>query len=491
MAIEKSKGVTPTEQYLAELCDRTFLKVWCYANPFKSDRKELCDLIAAFENHIFLFFDRESRKFDNAADIELTWERWQREAVQKQIVTANGAARYVFQHPDEVYLDGKCAVKLPITIPTVNAVVHKIIVAHGATEACKEFSSSNVTGSLGICYGDEPNGSFFPFMIRLDKSQTVHVFDSYNLDIILQELDTFHDFTRYIVEKERAVSELDVLMYCGEEDLLAHYFANFDKSENKNVIGVEDKSANLVAIGEGEWKGFVESDAYKRRKSANETSYLWDDLIQRTGQNALSGALLGTGNVFTQQSAIYEMAKEPRMHRRALSDALISAIKSFPSAADKLMRKISFLPSYFSGTAYVFLQVWKPNVVDYDGEYRPTRQAMLEIACGVAKNKFPNFTKIIGIAIDAPKHSTTNSEDFILMDCSEWSEETRERYEKANEGLRFFETSAMRATHFRVQEFPDAPPRPPSASVPPRRKIGRNERCYCGSGKKYKKCCGS
>ncbi|WP_227839368.1 SEC-C metal-binding domain-containing protein [Clostridioides sp. ZZV15-6597] len=22
------------------------------------------------------------------------------------------------------------------------------------------------------------------------------------------------------------------------------------------------------------------------------------------------------------------------------------------------------------------------------------------------------------------------------------------------------------------------------------KKIGRNERCYCGSGKKYKKCCG-
>jgi preprotein translocase subunit SecA len=23
------------------------------------------------------------------------------------------------------------------------------------------------------------------------------------------------------------------------------------------------------------------------------------------------------------------------------------------------------------------------------------------------------------------------------------------------------------------------------------RKIGRNEPCYCGSGKKYKKCCGA
>src|SRR5271168_4611842 len=99
MAIEKSRGVTPTEQFLTELCDRTFLKIWCYANPFKSDGKELCDLIAVFENHVYLFFDRESRKFDAAADVELTWERWQRETVQKQIATANGAARYIARYP--------------------------------------------------------------------------------------------------------------------------------------------------------------------------------------------------------------------------------------------------------------------------------------------------------------------------------------------------------------------------------------------------------
>jgi len=92
MAIEKSRGQTPTEKYLSELCDRTFLKLWCYANPFKSDGKELCDLLAVFENHVFLFFDRESRKFDvSEKDIIITWERWKREAIDKQIKTAAGA----------------------------------------------------------------------------------------------------------------------------------------------------------------------------------------------------------------------------------------------------------------------------------------------------------------------------------------------------------------------------------------------------------------
>ena len=62
--ISKSQGRTPSEASLARFCDDTFLKLWSYANPFKSDGKELCDLIAIFENHVFLFFDRESRTFD-------------------------------------------------------------------------------------------------------------------------------------------------------------------------------------------------------------------------------------------------------------------------------------------------------------------------------------------------------------------------------------------------------------------------------------------
>jgi hypothetical protein len=77
MKIVKSRGVTPTENLLVALADRTFLKLWCYANPWKADGKELCDLIAVFGAHIFLFFDRESRKFDTAgADVALTWRRW-------------------------------------------------------------------------------------------------------------------------------------------------------------------------------------------------------------------------------------------------------------------------------------------------------------------------------------------------------------------------------------------------------------------------------
>jgi len=117
MRITKSKGLTRTERLLSELCDNTFLKLWSYPNPYKADSKELCDLLAVFENHVFLFFDRESRKFNKpAGDTLLTWERWEREAVQRQIVTARKAEKYVSRHPDRIYLDPKQTRPLPIKL---------------------------------------------------------------------------------------------------------------------------------------------------------------------------------------------------------------------------------------------------------------------------------------------------------------------------------------------------------------------------------------
>ncbi len=110
---------------------------------------------------------------------------------------------------------------------------------------------------------------------------------------------------------------------------------------------------------------------------------------------------------------------------------------------------------------------------------------MLEIACGAAKLKFPHLSKVIGIGIDAPKYSQKNSEDFILLDCKNWSRQDQEYFEEANEKLCFFKTSAMIERRMHVSDFPLAS----KGSGAP--KIGRNQLCPCGSGKKYKLCHGS
>jgi hypothetical protein len=361
MAIVKSTGVTPTEKVLADLCERSFLKLWSYPNPIKEDQNELCDLLAVFDNHVFIFFDRESRQFDASdKDPLLTWQRWKRRVIDAQVRSAHGAERYL-RSGRGIFLDRERTVPFPITFDKETATIHKIIIAHGAQEACAAFSPDNVYGSLGISYGAAKLTSAFPFMVNLDSSDPVHIFDSHNLPIILGELDTFFDFCSYLDAKLNAIRSLDGLCYCGEEDLLAHYWTNFDEMKNQHFIGTKEKDINLVMIGEGEWKDFSELEIYRRKKIDDKISYLWDELIQRTCQNALDGTLLGNANLLRGESAIHEMAREPRFSRRGLAAHMMRAIENFPETHKPIVRHVSFMPSFYREKAYVFLQLRGAN----------------------------------------------------------------------------------------------------------------------------------
>jgi SEC-C motif len=387
---------------------------------------------------------------------------------------------------DEIYLDAKCTVRLPIKLAADNLVIHKFIVAHGAKDPCLDFSPDNVSGSLGITYSDDDPHTPFPFLVHLRRTNPVHILDSHSLSIVLAELDTFRDFVSYIATKEEAISRYDFLSYCGEEDLLGYYFQNFDAKAKQHFIGTKRKRINLLHIAEGTWVSVANSAPYRRKKEADASSYLWDNLLQRTAQNALDGTLSGNSDIYNSQSVIFEMAKEPRFVRRALADRIQNAIAEFPYDREGIVRHASFMKSFYPGTAYIFLQLrWPESTAgDYETVYRPNRRAVLELACGVAKNKFPHLKKVIGIAIDAPKDRSTNSEDFILMDCEEWPDEQRQKYEEANVEMKLFETETMKKGIMHVKNFPDA------NGVARRVKIGRNAQCPCGSGKKFKRCHG-
>jgi hypothetical protein len=456
MPIKKSQGFTPTERLLAELCEKSFLKLWSYPNPQKEDGNELCDLLAVFENHVFIFFDRESRQFEKLdSDPMANWARWKRKVIDDQTRTAHGAERYI-RSGRKIYLDRKLDILFPIPFDSSTLTVHKIVVAHGAKEACKGFSDQNVYGSLGIAYADRTGAPFpMPFFVELDRNNPVHVFDSHNLELILSELDSFFDFTQFLDAKLAAIRTLDALTYCGEEDLLAHYFLNYDKAANRHFIGVRNQGElNGLWIGEGEWKDFIKKQEYHAKKTADEVSYFWDGIIQRTCQNVLDGTILGDANLLRGPSAIHEMAKEPRFTRRALSEAMILAIRNFPDQKAPVMRNVSFMPSFYEDKGYVFLQLKVDQITDYENDYRPKRRALLEIACGAAKNMFKHLNKVIGIAIDAPKFTQRNSEDFLLMDCSNWSDKLQAHYEGANEGINFFKTAGLRRYERKLTEFP-------------------------------------
>lgn len=483
-------GVTATERLLAEFCERTFLKLWSYPNPHKDDGHELCDLLAVFGDIVFIFFDRESELCEAPdKDPNVLWERWKRNVIDRQVKTAHGAERYI-RSGRLIYVDAKRETLLPVPFDKDKAVIHKIIVAHGAKEACERASPYNIYGSLAISYMDTDGGATVPFHVEIDRHNPVHVLDSHNMPIVLKELDTVNDFSAYLDEKKRAAAAFDYLSYCGEEDLLGHYLLNYDPVTKRHIIGPKGQDrdkAKGVLIGEGEWHDFVQSDVYKNTKKEDRISYFWDQLIQRTCQNSLEGTLGGNSMIVCGKSAIYEMVKEPRFMRRGLSEKMLAAVDRFPDTG-VFTRQVTFLSSFEPNVGYVLLQLRVPEKFRAAEDFREKRQTLLEIACGAAKNKFPNLLKVIGIGIEAPKFSAGSvAEDFILMPCESWSDDRQSYYEELNREWNFFGTAAQHQFKDHITQFVP-PPRP----VKPRKsvKTGRNDPCPCGSEIKFKKCHG-
>ncbi len=459
MPIIKSAGVTDTERLLADLCERSFLRLWSWPNPFKDDGHEFCDLFAVFENHAFIFFDRGKELVDlSEGDPAVLWNRWKRNVIEAQIKTAHGAERYL-RSGRPIFLDSKREVPFPLNLNLSSLVVHKIIVGHGAAEACKKFSANNANGGLAVIYGESQRKSDSPFVIILDRFDPVHVLDSHTLPIVMGQLDTFSDFSGYMDAKVDALKILTTLSYSSEEDLLAHYFFNLNPQTKTHFIGSGDHTADNIFIAEGHWADFVARPEYIETKRRNQQSYLWDHLIQKTAANSLNGTLGGNADPLQGRSAIHEMAREPRFMRRDLAAKMHEAIERFPYNPTNMTRMVNLMPSYHQETKYVFLQVWDPRAIHSD-QYFEKRRFLLEIACGAAKNTYKNLRNIVGIGVEAPKLTKVIAEDFILMDCTNWPADRAEYYRQLNKNWEFFETSSLITTEHTSTEFVQPPKHP-------------------------------
>lgn len=137
MLFKRSEGLTPSERLLAELCDRSFLKLWTYPNLFKKPSKELTDLLVVFGNDVLVFSDK-SCAFPLTGDSMLDWSRWFRRSVARSAHQVDQAERWLRTYPDQVFLDTRCAEPLPIRLPPLTEMrVHRICVALGALDRAK------------------------------------------------------------------------------------------------------------------------------------------------------------------------------------------------------------------------------------------------------------------------------------------------------------------------------------------------------------------
>lgn len=421
--IERSEGINETENALALLCDNVFLKLWSYPNLYNGKGQELCDALIVFENQIFIFSVKDI-KFDETKKRKLAWQRWKKKAINKSIEQVNGAERLIKKHPDKIFLDMNCTKPFPFKIDASSLKIYKIIVAHGVENACKNDSINNINGSLGISYIDEKfnDGKERPFMLTLNRNDIIHVLDSYNLDIILRELDTISDLSAYFEFKEELIKKTP-LMYCGEEDLLASYIEKFTvkKPEVPDDCGV-------LFVREGGWQKIVNSEGYQKWKKLNEPSYFWDNLLQLASDYALNGTMKGSGQIFNGKSALFEMAKEPRNMRRVLSEQFLDRSNVIKNKQNKDALQIFSMPSCIKNVYYVVLQ----HDADIDDKKRNQYKMALAKLCESFVNKQPDAQKIIGIAINTFSSFHNILADFALLNCNELTDEIREHYKKFN-----------------------------------------------------------
>src|SRR4051812_31031570 len=88
-----STGSTPSEQFVTELCQRAFLKLWTHPNPIGKNGKELCDCLIVCGSHVIIVSVKEIQYKDTGDKVG--WDRWHRDAIDASARQIWGAERWL------------------------------------------------------------------------------------------------------------------------------------------------------------------------------------------------------------------------------------------------------------------------------------------------------------------------------------------------------------------------------------------------------------
>jgi hypothetical protein len=483
-------ALTTSEKYLTHLCKNTFLNLWSWPHIYRNQRwnggdgKEVCDLLVVFENNIIIFSDKYC-EFPDTGDLTVDWCRWFNKAILKSANQVWGAERWIRQYPNNLFIDKDCRKPFPYPLPNMaNANFHRIVVAHGSAMRCSKELGGN--GSLMInpsIIGEDhynlKSGKVTPFTIgRLSENKGfVHVLDDFNLDIVLQTVDTITDFTSYLEKKQIFFESGKLGGASGEEDLLGAYFSKLN-SKGEHDFKYPSK-ADLIILEEGFWGIFQTHPNRLSQLEADRVSYVWDNLIDKFSVNILGGTLYNPSHtkISDHEIGLRILAREPRTRRRMLARSLIQVLER----AEHEIRSARVVAGVDSGEPYyIFLSLDNKNYSTID-KYRNVRRNLLESYCLAAKVKFPNAEQIIGIATEPISHKN-RSEDLIYIDARHWTKNDQEEAENIRDEFNLLVNTKM------FQKIENEFPREELENFKKGR--NRNRPCHCGSGKKFKKCCG-
>jgi hypothetical protein len=389
------KGLTPSERFVASLCERSFLKLWTHPNPKGKKGKELCDCLIVCGPHVVIISVKENKY--RATDDTTGWERWIKAAIEKSASQIWGAERWLESTDKVERHDGRV-----ITLPKRGTRrYHRVTVALGGQ------------GQVPLKWGDFGNGF-------------VHICDEYSIGALFTALDTISDFVEFLDASETIIKNGIYLLFDGGgiEDLIALYIANRRSFE---IVPAEQEQPDMLVLSDDLWRGLVESEEFKSMQANLKQSYAWDRLIEHFADDLLTGGMfdMHSKEVTDSELALVTMALEPRTNRAVLAEALLEFLlkPELKSAARVVQGK--------AGCAYVFT-IGKSD----DREFRIKK---LLLRCLVVRGRLPNTHTVVGIATDRPGTSKIGySSDIVYIHMPEWTVEDEQHVRGIQEDLGYF-----------------------------------------------------
>ena len=437
MRFQKATGLTASEQFLAELCDGSFLSLWSYPNLYRKQGKELTDLLVVFGDDVILFSDK-SCAFPDTGDATLDWSRWFRRSIADSAKQIHQAEQWIRRQPERVFLDAKATERLPIPLPPADQLrVYRICIALGASKRAEAAIGRPTLELSPKTLGDEK-----PFAVgRVSGTNGwVHVFDETTLPVVLSELSTIADFLDYLRKKEALYTGGRFARAFSEGDLVGYFLW-----KGREFPAVASESYGVDA---NIWEEVKADPQFLAGREENKVSAFWDGLIEYLAELYMKEEL-EHGNQHTikdYERTVRVMAGETRFRRRIISKWILEraelAKKGYVG---------SLLQSEQPNVLYVLLIGPGDGGKDHD-TYRKARMKELTARCVAAKAVHPERQIILGIALDA-RDVKGSSEDFLYMDTSEWTQEQVADAGKIRQEGKFFLSAQSRIDEM---EYPTA-----------------------------------
>ena len=396
------RQMNKSEEITYNLCKKSFLSLWSFANPLRVEGKELCDILVVFDRHIVIFSVKDVQ-FAETVDAFVASKRWERRAVKKSAKQIYNAERWITQGRSIVTRDKK-----PILLPDPRqAEIHRVAVALGSK------------GMVPIMSGD---------ILGLGKGY-VHVYDELSMHRAVQALDTITDFVAYLAAVEMLVTCGRVILDGGQDDLLAWYLQN-----NRTF----PQNFNILMVERGIWDEFDSRPEVRKRREEDRISYLWDAIIEDFSECMRRGILEFESKPGETELVLRTMAKENRFSRRVLGQQIADIVRT-----PKTKRRSQILQAQ-SGIVYVLH-------VSEKGRDRTQRRLELQYRCYVAKRRYPSSPIVVGIATEHLDKSG-QSFDACYQEYDKWTEEDEKNALEIEEKLGFFRHAEQKHSH--IDEYP-------------------------------------